>query len=238
MTARTVALWAGPRNGSTATMYSFAERTDTRVMDEPLFGHFLTHTGASRPSREEVLATMPTSRTKALQTLQPRQDDEILFLKHMANHLEGLAWTDVDGPNHRHVILTRHPDGVLPSYRAHIARPTMLDLGYAHQHRILQLAGDRAVVVTAESLFSQPEPTLRALCDALDLPWEAGMLTWQPGGRPEDGVWAPYWYEGVHRSAGWEARTLTHGEVPPGLEALRATCLEHYLALQAQSLNP
>ena len=238
MTARTVALWAGPRNGSTATMYSFAERTDTRVMDEPLFGHFLTHTGASRPSREEVLATMPTSRTEALQTLQPRQNDEILFLKHMANHLEGLAWADVDGPHHRHVILTRHPDGVLPSYRAHIARPTMLDLGYAHQHRILQLAGDRAVVVTAESLFSQPEPTLRALCDALDLPWEAGMLTWQPGGRPEDGVWAPYWYEGVHRSAGWEARTLTHGEVPPDLEALRATCLEHYLALQAQSLNP
>ncbi|MED5317738.1 MAG: sulfotransferase family protein, partial [Bacteroidota bacterium] len=37
--ARTVALWAGPRNGSTATMYSFAERKDTRVMDEPLFGH-------------------------------------------------------------------------------------------------------------------------------------------------------------------------------------------------------
>ena len=206
-------------------MYSFAERTDTRVMDEPLFGHFLTHTGASRPSREQVLTTMPTSRTEALQTLQPRQDDEILFLKHMANHLEGLAWADVDGPHHRHVILTRHPDGVLPSYRAHIARPTML-------------AGDRAVVVTAESLFSQPEPTLRALCDALDLPWEAGMLTWQPGGRPEDGVWAPYWYDGVHRSAGWEARTLTHGEVPPDLEALRATCLEHYLALQAQSLTP
>ena len=163
-------------------MYSFAERADTRVMDEPLFGHFLTHTGASRPSREEVLATMPTSRADALQTLQPRQNDEILFLKHMANHLEGLAWADVDGPHHRHVILTRHPDGVLPSYRAHIARPSMLDLGYAHQHRILQLAGDRAVVVTAESLFAQPEHTLRALCEALDLPWDAGMLTWQPGG--------------------------------------------------------
>lgn len=236
--ARTVALWAGPRNGSTATMYSFAERVDTRVMDEPLFGHFLSCTGVSRPSREEVLATMPTSRTAALQSLQPRQEDDVLFLKHMANHLEGLSWSDVDGHHHRHVILTRHPDGVLPSYRAHIARPTMLDLGYAHQHRILQHAGDRAVVVTAESLFAQPEHTLRALCASLELPWDKGMLTWQPGGRPEDGAWAPYWYDGVHRSSGWEPRTLAHGEVPPDLAALRATCLEHYLALQAQSLKP
>ena len=236
--ARTVALWAGPRNGSTATMYSFAERADTRVMDEPLFGHFLSHTGVSRPSREEVMATMPTSRAAALRTLQPHPTDQVLFLKHMANHLEGLSWEDVDGPNHRHVILTRHPDGVLPSYRAHIALPTMLDLGYAHQQRILQHARDRAVVVTAESLFAQPEHTLRALCDALDLPWDAGMLTWKPGGRPEDGVWAPYWYEGVHRSSGWEPRRLAHGDVPPDLAALRATCLEHYLALQAQSLKP
>ena len=163
-------------------MYSFAEREDTRVMDEPLFGHFLSHTGVSRPSREEVMATMPTSRAAALETLQPHPTDRVLFLKHMANHLEGLSWSNVDGPNHRHVILTRHPDGVLPSYGAHITRPTMLDLGYAHQHRILQHAEDRAVVVTAESLFAQPEYTLRALCDALDLPWDAGMLTWKPGG--------------------------------------------------------
>ena len=219
-------------------MYSFAERADTRVMDEPLFGHFLSHTGVSRPSREEVMATMPTSRAAALGTLQPHPTDQVLFLKHMANHLEGLSWSDVDGPNHRHVIITRHPDGVLPSYGAHIARPTMLDLGYAHQHSILQHAEDRAVVVTAESLFAQPEHTLRALCDALDLPWDAGMLTWQPGGRPEDGVWAQYWYDGVHRSSGWEPRMLAHGEVPPDLAALRATCLEHYLALQAQSLKP
>ena len=67
--ARTVALWAGPRNGSTATMYSFAERSDTRVMDEPLFGHFLAHTGVERPSRLDVLTFMPTEREAALASL-------------------------------------------------------------------------------------------------------------------------------------------------------------------------
>ena len=235
--ARTVALWAGPRNGSTATMYSFAQRSDTRVLDEPLFGHFLKHTGVDRPSRDEVLRTMPTSKSEALAALDPGPSDDVLFVKHMANHLEGLEWNDVDGPDHRHVILTRHPDGVLPSYRAHIDRPTLLDLGYAHQQRILDDAGERAVVVTAESLFAQPEAALRALCNALDLPWQPGMLTWKKGGRPEDGVWAPYWYDGVHQSTGWEARELQHGEVPESLAALRETCLEHYLALQARALT-
>lgn len=235
--ARTVALWAGPRNGSTATMYSFAQRSDTRVLDEPLFGHFLAHTGVDRPSRSEVLTTMPTTAVAALASLEPGPSDRVLFLKHMANHLEGLSWDQVDGPEHRHVLLTRHPDGVLPSYRSHIDKPTMLDLGYVHQRQILERASN-PVVVTAESLFAQPEATLRALCVALDLPWEANMLTWNPGGRAEDGVWAPYWYQSVHRSSGWEPRQLSHGQVPESLRKLRDRCLEHYLALESRAVTP
>ena len=219
-------------------MYSFAERSDTRVLDEPLFGHFLAHTGVERPSRKAVLESMPTGREDALASLVRREHDDVLFLKHMANHLEGLAWEDVDGPDHAHVILTRHPDGVLPSYRAHIDAPTMLDLGYAHQRDIAARAAGRVHVVTAESLFEAPEATLKALCAALDMPWEEGMLTWAPGGRPEDGIWATYWYEGVHRSSGWEPRSLQYGEVPPRLAPLRESCLEHYLALKDLALTP
>lgn len=219
-------------------MYSFAERSDTRVLDEPLFGHFLAHTGVERPSRKAVLESMPTGREDALASLVRHEHDDILFLKHMANHLEGLAWEDVDGPDHAHVILTRHPDGVLPSYRAHIDAPTMLDLGYAHQRDIAAHAAGRVHVVIAESLFEAPEATLKALCAALDMPWEEGMLTWAPGGRPEDGIWATYWYEGIHRSSGWEPRSLRHGEVPPRLGPLRESCLEHYLALKDLALTP
>ena len=86
--------WAGPRNGSTALMCSFAQRPDTRVLDEPLFAHFLKHTGVTRPSRDEVLSAMPASKPDALATLVPAPSDEVLFLKHMANHLEGMDWED------------------------------------------------------------------------------------------------------------------------------------------------
>ena len=43
-----VCLWSGPRNVSTALMYSFAQRADTVVIDEPLYGHYLRLSGAEQ----------------------------------------------------------------------------------------------------------------------------------------------------------------------------------------------
>ncbi|HHZ66240.1 MAG TPA: hypothetical protein EYN51_12235, partial [Flavobacteriales bacterium] len=83
-----IALWSGPRNISTALMYSFANRSDTAVVDEPLFGYFLKHTGVWRPSRKEVLATMETNAINIMDTLlNPPTDMPVYFMKHMANHL-------------------------------------------------------------------------------------------------------------------------------------------------------
>ena len=54
---KAICLWSGPRNVSTALMYSFAQRSDTRVVDEPLYGHFLRVSGTHHPGRDEVLAS-------------------------------------------------------------------------------------------------------------------------------------------------------------------------------------
>ena len=56
MSSRRINLWSGPRNVSTALMYSFAQRADTRVVDEPLYAHYLRVSGADHPGRDEVLA--------------------------------------------------------------------------------------------------------------------------------------------------------------------------------------
>lgn len=55
---KAVCLWSGRRNVSTALMYSFAQRADTKVDDEPLCGHYLRVSGALHPLRAEVLATL------------------------------------------------------------------------------------------------------------------------------------------------------------------------------------
>ena len=42
-----------------------------------------------------------------------------------------------------------------------------------------------------------------ALCSALGLAWDPAMLSWAAGARPEDGVWAPWWYGTTHQSTGF-----------------------------------
>ena len=44
------------------------------------------------------------------------------------------------------------------------------------------------------------------------------MLSWPAGPKPEDGVWAEHWYDGVHRSTGWQLWAPKDVELLPGLE--------------------
>lgn len=74
-------------------MYSFAQRDDIRVVDEPLYGHYLRVSGADHPGRTDVLAAMNCDGNVAIRELlnrQDRPDKRRLFLKHMADHLVDL----------------------------------------------------------------------------------------------------------------------------------------------------
>ena len=53
-----IAMWSGPRNLSTAMMYSFGNRADTQVVDEPFYGAYLHHSNADHPMRMEIMASM------------------------------------------------------------------------------------------------------------------------------------------------------------------------------------
>jgi hypothetical protein len=46
--------WSGPRCCSTSLMYSFAQRDDTSVLDEPLYASYLKLTGVERPYLEQA----------------------------------------------------------------------------------------------------------------------------------------------------------------------------------------
>lgn len=48
--------WSGPRCCSTSLMYSFAQRDDCTVLDEPLYASYLAVTGHARPYRTQVCA--------------------------------------------------------------------------------------------------------------------------------------------------------------------------------------
>ena len=83
-----IALWSGPRNISTAMMYSFGNRLDTSVVDEPLFGYFLKQTGVWRPSKDEVLKSMETDPFVIIDKLsKPSAGTHLFFMKHTTIHI-------------------------------------------------------------------------------------------------------------------------------------------------------
>ena len=50
-----LAMWSGPRNISTAMMYSFENRRDCCAIDEPFYAHNLEQTGVDHPGAEKVM---------------------------------------------------------------------------------------------------------------------------------------------------------------------------------------
>ncbi|GMP60601.1 hypothetical protein CsSME_00023392 [Camellia sinensis var. sinensis] len=61
--------WSAPRSLSTVLMYSFAQRDDIEVLDEPLYANFLHVTGVGRPYREEVLSKMESDGNKVVKDI-------------------------------------------------------------------------------------------------------------------------------------------------------------------------
>ena len=182
-----IAMWSGPRNISTAMMRAWENRGDCAVSDEPLYAAYLARTGLDHPGREEVIAAGETdwrAVTEAL--LGPVPGGQPLwYQKHMNHHL--LAEMDTDWIfGLRNVLLIRDPAEVVASYVKSRATVTAEDIGLPQQGLLFDLRCERL----GES------PTV------IDV--TPRMLSWPPGRRESDGVWAPYWYDAVWRSTGFE----------------------------------
>lgn len=201
-----IAMWSGPRNISTAMMRSFGSRSDCAVTDEPFYGAFLKQTGIRQPMADEVIASMDTDwNSVAISMRGPVPDGKALwYQKHMPHHMvAGVSITDF--PEHRHAFLIRDPDDVVASYAAKRVEVTPEDLGYERQlnyvDQAAQMTGKAPIILDSADILHNPEAHLKALCSALGIAWDAAMLSWQPGPRDTDGIWASHWYNRVIDSA-------------------------------------
>lgn len=223
-------VWSGPRNVSTALMYSFAQRSDTRVVDEPLYAHYLRRSQAPHPGVEEVLASMISDGERVVrEVILGPCDRPVLFLKQMAHHLTDIDWSFLAQTTN--VLLIRDPAQMLPSLAQNLPNPSLRDTGLALQtqlHQHLCDLGQRPAVLDAKLLLLNPRRVLMQLCARLGIPFEPAMLHWCAGPRPEDGVWARHWYYNVHRSTGFEPYHEKQTAFPPDLVPLLKECRPHY----------
>ena len=221
-----IAMWSGPRNLSTAMMYAFGARSDFAVWDEPFYAAYLARTGADHPMAAEIMAAHETDPAKiAARCAGPVPAGKPHFyMKHMPHHMEGMPtdWA-ADCVN---IHLIRHPARVIASYGAKRDSVTDEDIGFAAQTALYDRIG--GLVIDSADIRDDPEGMLRTLCDAIDLPFDADMLSWPRGGHPDDGVWAAHWYGAVHDSTGFAG---PEGPMPPLMDAsadLARRALPHY----------
>ena len=240
MQTKRICLWSGPRNISTALMYSFAQRSDTAVIDEPLYAHYLHVTGAVHPGREAVLASMAVDGASVIRDVILGQCvTPVLFMKQMAHHL-----VDIDRGFLRetvNVLLIRDPRDMLPSLMKVIGVPVLKDTGLKVQADLLselKAIGQSPPILDARELLRAPADVLSQLCIQLDLQFEESMLSWPRGGHPSDGVWAQHWYENVHRSTGFKPYRPKQEPFPAALKDVLSTCLPYYNVLRAGAIEP
>jgi hypothetical protein len=243
MTATHIAMWSGPRNVSTALLRSWGNRADCAVWDEPLYAHYLTHYQPDHPGIPEIVAAHETDWRKVVEAiLGPVPGGKAIhYQKHMAHHM--LPHID-DGwlAGISNAFLIRDPAEVLLSMSKVMEAVTLRDTGFPDQYRLFkrvcEMTDEIPPVIDARDIGTDARGTLRALCAALKVPFEPAMLSWPPGPRDSDGVWAKYWYGSVNRSTGfqpWKPRTEP---LPDRVKPLLGELTAIYNAMHRHRISP
>ena len=236
-------MWSGPRNISTAMMRAWSNRADTVVIDEPFYAYYLERTGKKHPGADEIIARGETDWRKVIEQCGrglSAPTKKIIFQKQMTHHLLpeiDREWI-LDLTN---CFLIRDPREVILSYIKKNAEPTLEDLGYVQQEKIFDFVRERInsvpAVVDAKDVLGNPERILRLLCHTVGVEFDKAMLSWPPGLRETDGIWAKHWYDEVARSTSFEKYKPREGNVPDSLREIYQRCRECYEQLYKHRLN-
>ncbi len=232
-----IAMWSGPRNISTAMMYSFAARPDCISVDEPFYGAYLRATGLKHPMAKEIMAAMQCDDAKvanACAALCPT----ISYQKHMTHHmLPSFDRKFIRSLNN--AFLIRSPEKVLASYAQKHDQVSLHAIGFVEQAEIFDLVaqhlGHAPAVVDADIHLNNPRHSLTQLCAKLNISYSEAMLSWPQGPKSCDGIWASHWYNAAWESTGFGAASDRPITLPDHLRRIADQARPYYEKLKAHA---
>lgn len=230
---------SGPRNLSTALMYSFGNRDDFEVVDEPFYAHYLNTTDIVHPGQKEIMSSQSVLPEKVIQQiLNETGTRPFRFIKNMAHHLEKVNLSFLE--NLHNVFLIRDVKQLIASFSQVIDQPLMRDIGIQHEFELvrhLESKGQKVIILDSGELLKNPEHVLSQLCLKLEIPFLPSMLHWPKGKKKEDGVWAKYWYENVHRSTGFQKQKTSSRKLREDLFPLYEEAKVYYEQLFQKAIK-
>jgi Sulfotransferase domain len=222
---RLLALWSAPRSRSTAFLRMMVERGDYAVLHEP-FSH-LADFGAAAVGGQEV-------RTEAglMAALVELSGQTPVFFKDTTDfRYPGLLGDAQFLRAATHTFLLRDPAQAIASHFALNPGLERDDVGFARLSEIYdavaQATGRPPVVLSSDDLMADPEPLVRAYCQAVGLPPRAEALTWQPGMLAQ---WqrTSRWHEATSRTAGFAAAPTAYARTVDN-DPVLAAYLDYHL---------
>lgn len=235
---RILALWAVPRSVSTAFERMMRERGDHEVFFEPFAPYY--YFSADRRSHRfdgEVDPAPEHDFDAILFSLLDAAARRPIFVKEMASHVEARAdQTFLD--RFTSTFMIRHPRLTVASMAKIWPDLSLEEAGFQPQRRLFDRVTERTgrfpPVIDGEDLKTEPERTVRAWCEAVDLPYLEDALTWEPGRAQAWETWAR-WVGTVERTSGLPVGGRGSRRDPdevvladPRLKEVVAACLPHY----------
>lgn len=128
----------------------------------------------------------------------------------------------------------------MASYARQRASVTLDDIGYTRQgalfDEVTAFGGRPPVVVDSSDIRADPAGALAKFCAAVGIEYTERMTRWPAGGNPSDGVWAPHWYQAVHRSTGFEGADGPLTTLNGAAAELVSSAMPEYLRLKALAI--
>ena len=140
----------------------------------------------------------------------------------------------------KNVLLIRDPKQLIASFAQVMPHPTLQDIGLKHEADILDYLVDNGttpIVIDSNDILANPKKGLSQLCQQIGISFEEGMLSWEKGAIPEDGVWAKYWYKNVHQSTGFAKQKTSERPLPDHCNDLYEVALPYYQKLKNYKLK-
>lgn len=236
-----IAMWSGPRNLSTAMMYSFGNRPDFDVIDEPFYAAYLNKTGIVHPMRDEIIASQQIDPECVINDLLNKKYDggSHRYQKHMTQHMLNdfdLTWMK----KVINVFLIRHPARVIKSFGEKLNNATIDDIGFKQQLNLFNYVstiGQKPIVIDSFDIRKDPRSALECLCIEVGLEFMSEMLSWPKGGHKSDGVWASHWYGSVHLSEGFSGEEANLPILNSEQNEISRNALPFYSALEEYKLK-
>lgn len=241
-----LALWAVPRSTSTAFEWMMRQRGDFNCFHEP-FGEAWYQ--GEQPLWPRV--TADSLRTPGLtldtvwQTLQRAAGAGAVFSKDFPHYVEHM-WNDARLNLFNHSFLTRDPAKTISSMYHKWPDFHPAEVGFVEQRklfdRLCERHGSAPPLIDSDDLLEAPAEMVAAWCNAVDIPFIARALSWEPGPRDEVSWWdSGTFHANLRNSDGLKAQPRKYIEIdnaPDKVKRIHEQMLPHYQHLRQYRLRP